>query len=410
MNFLIKTFGCRVNQVESQSVREALEKQGALPASDIEDADIIILNTCTVTENADKDVERAIRQCLRRGPAARLILTGCYAAVNNADIKQKFPTVEIIHKDEIGSRLFDEAAFYYPVSRHSGRSRAFVKIQDGCDAFCSYCIVPFARNKKTSKPYAFVLREVQNIINNGFKEIVLTGINIGNYMCPETGASLAYLLEDIFKLDGEFRIRFSSIELHTLTDGLIEAAAKGGEKFCNYFHLPLQSGDNGVLTDMRRTYTAEEYADKVKKIRSVLDNAGIFADIIAGYPTESKEAFINSSNFIRDIELAGLHVFSYSARPGTAAAALPQLSVLEIRRRADRLREIDVGLRDDFNKKQIGREMKVLAEKYYADRDVTATTASNFVDVLVKGQLESGQMYNVKVTGLNGSCCTGDIV
>ena len=192
-SFFIKTFGCRVNQVESQALWEDFLRHGFTPAENFESADICLLNTCTVTHQADKDVEKLIRQILRRNPSARLVLTGCYAAAHKTHIQGIFPQAEIVGKYELGRVLFNEDDICWTVSGHEGHSRAFIKIQDGCDAFCSYCIVPFARSEKRSKPVADVLSEIQNLVKNGFAEIVLTGINIGNYRCPQTGADLAAL-------------------------------------------------------------------------------------------------------------------------------------------------------------------------------------------------------------------------
>ena len=180
--FFIKTFGCRVNQVESQAILEQFLRADYVPAENFESADICLLNTCTVTHQADKDVEKLIRQILRRNPSARLVLTGCYAAAHAKEIRAKFPQAEIVGKYDLGRVLFNTEDLCWTVSGHEGHSRAFIKIQDGCDCFCSYCIVPFARSEKRSKPLADVLQEIENLVQKGFSEIVLTGINIGNYL------------------------------------------------------------------------------------------------------------------------------------------------------------------------------------------------------------------------------------
>ena len=179
--FFIKTFGCRVNQVESQAILEEFKRAGFTPAESFETADICLLNTCTVTHQADKDVEKLVRQILRRNPSARLVLTGCYAAAHKEHITATFPTVEIVGKYDLGRVLFAQNDICWTVSGHEGHSRAFIKIQDGCDNFCSYCIVPYARSVKRSKPVADVLREIKQLVQNGFLEIVLTGIHLGHY-------------------------------------------------------------------------------------------------------------------------------------------------------------------------------------------------------------------------------------
>ena len=186
--FFIKTFGCRVNQVESQAILEQFLRAGATPADSFETADICVLNTCTVTHQADKDVEKQIRQILRRNPRTRLVLTGCYAAAHADEVREKFPQAEIVGKYDLGKVLFHTDDVCWTVSGHEGHSRAFIKIQDGCDCFCSYCIVPYARPVKRSKPLNDVLQEIDTLEKKGFAEVVLTGINIGNYKCPQTGA------------------------------------------------------------------------------------------------------------------------------------------------------------------------------------------------------------------------------
>lgn len=364
MKFFLKTFGCRVNQVESQAVLEQFAAQGWQAVSCAEEADLCLLNTCTVTHQADKDVEKLIRQISRRAPQARLVLTGCYAAAHREYIAQQFPQAEVIGKYELGEKLFGQGEICWTVTGHEGHSRAFIKIQDGCDCFCSYCIVPFARNVKRSKPAADVLSEITALVQKGFGEVVLTGINIGNYCCPQTQKDLAALCQEIASLPGHFRIRFSSIELQTVTNGVIEAMSNWPHRFCNYLHLPLQSGSDGVLQAMNRHYNTAQYADKVGLLRERVPGIGIFADVIAGFPTETPEQFEDTYRFIESQKLCGLHVFSYSPRPGTKAAAWPQLSPDTIKERAEKLRALDVRLRTGFAASLVGTEQEVFVEEY----------------------------------------------
>lgn len=394
MKIFLKTFGCRVNQVESQAIREKFASQGADFVAKFEDADICVLNTCTVTASADKDVEKQVRQILSRAPKARLVLTGCYALAHKAKIEQNFPTAQVIEKHALAKTLFNDAEFFWTVEGHEGRTRAFVKIQDGCDNFCSYCIVPFARPAKTSKPMRVALAEIQKIIDNNFKEIVLTGINIGNYLCPETGAKLDGLLKEIFKLHGEFRIRLSSIELNTLNEDVLRVARANSKKFCAHFHLPLQSGSDAVLTHMNRHYTAADYKNKVLEIRSFFPNAGIFADIIAGYPTETEQDFEVGCNLIKECALSGLHVFSFSARPDTKASKLLGLDPKTIKTRAERLRVLDKDLKTAFAQKQVGKTLQLLCE------DDGVCISGNFQRVKLKAA-EQGKFYEAKITAEN---------
>lgn len=404
--FFIKTFGCRVNQVESQAIREDFLRHDFLPTDDFETADICLLNTCTVTHQADKDVEKLIRQISRRNPTARLILTGCYAAAHSAHIREVFPSAQIVGKYELGRVLFNEEDICWTVSGHEGHSRAFIKIQDGCDCFCSYCIVPFARNVKRSKPLVDVLAEIKNLVQNGFMEIVLTGINIGNFCCPKTSAGLAALCEEIAKLPGDFRVRFSSIELQTVTDGVIQAMKNFPTRFCNYFHLPLQAGSDPVLKAMNRHYNTAQYAARVQDLRKNVPGIGIFADVIAGFPTETKENFEETVSFIRAQKLAGLHVFSYSPRPGTKAAGLPQLPADEIKRRAEMLRALDKELRADFAASLVNTEQTVFIEEYKEGQMRGIT--SNFQTVILENAPENVHgLVRVKITRAQNGLCYG---
>ena len=406
--FYIKTFGCRVNQVESQAILEQFKRSGFIPAEHFETADICLLNTCTVTHQADKDVEKLIRQILRRNPLARLVLTGCYAAAHKEHILATFPTVEIVGKYDLGRVLFNQEDVCWTVSGHEGHSRAFVKIQDGCDNFCSYCIVPYARPVKRSKPMSEVLAEITQLVQNGFLEIVLTGINIGNFKCPQTGADLAELCAQIARLPGTFRIRFSSIELPTVTDGVIAHMHTYPARFCNYFHLPLQAGCDKILKDMNRHYTTADYARRVADLRCEVPQIGIFADVIAGYPTETEADFEATYQFIKTQQLAGLHVFSYSPRPGTPAAKLPQLAHEEIKRRADKLRELDKQLRAKFAASFIGTEQTVFVEEKKG-LHVHGIT-SNFQPVLLPEHGQAHGLVRVRITRAENNLCYGEVI
>ena len=403
--FFIKTFGCRVNQVESQALWEAFLRAGYVPADSFETADICLLNTCTVTHQADKDVEKQIRQILRRNPRARLVLTGCYAAAHEQMAREKFPQAEIIGKYDLGKALFNVPDVCWTVSGHEGHSRAFIKIQDGCDCFCSYCIVPYARPVKHSKPLADVLGEIQTLEQKGFAEMVLTGINIGNYLCPQTGTDLAGLCAQIAQLPGRFRVRFSSIELQTVTDGLIDQMAARPDRFCNYFHLPLQAGCDKILQDMNRHYDTAAYRARVEELRRRVPQIGIFADVIAGYPTETEADFEATAAFIREVNLAGLHVFSYSPRPGTPAAALTQLPHEEIKRRSDALRALDKELRAAFAASLVGTEQEVFIEEHKSGRPHGIT--SNFQQVVLEGAPAARGLVRAVITRAEGPVCIG---
>ena len=406
MKIYIKTFGCRVNQVESEALLEEFLHRGHQIISSPQYADICIINTCSVTRNADKDALKEANLIKRKNPNVRLILTGCFARHGAKEILERIKQAEIIQKENLPQNLFNQD-IDWTVKEHHGKTRAFVKIQDGCTNFCTYCIVPFTRPIKTSKPKNIVLEEIKNLIVNGYKEIVLTGINIGNYLCPETKTNLANLVKEIFALNGDFRIRFSSIELPTVTDELLEAVSKAGNKFCNYLHLPLQSGSSKVLKEMNRHYTAEDFEKRVQEIRKKIKDIFIYTDIIAGFPTESLEDFENSVSFIRKIGFAGLHVFSYSPRPMTAAAKLPQIPTTEIKRRADILREEDLILRKKAAESLIDTEQEILVEEKSKDGKFLLATVANFQKVLVPLDTPKKALLKVKITKAQDGICYG---
>jgi threonylcarbamoyladenosine tRNA methylthiotransferase MtaB len=404
MKIFIKTFGCRVNQSESQAVLEQFLAEGYTPTDIFEDADLCLLNTCSVTHKADRDALHEIRKIARGNPRARLVITGCFAMTQKDKITAQFPNAQVIFKADLGKELFGRE-IDWTVREHAGRSRAFVKIQDGCDCFCSFCIVPYARPQKISKPKQILLAEIKNLIAGGYREIVLSGINIGNYKCPQSGADLADTLPDIFALNGNFRIRFSSIELNTITNKLLEAAAGGGLKFCNYFHIPLQSGSNAVLKDMRRKYDAREYFERIEYIRGKIKNASIFCDVIAGYPTETQQDFDASLKFLDEVKFAGLHVFSFSPRSGTPAASLKQLPPAEIKKRADILRAEDKKLRAAFAQSLVGTEQQFLAEEETSS--TVSGIAANFQRIIIKGAQKTNNLEKVKIISATDGICYG---
>jgi len=407
MKIYIKTFGCRVNQVESEALLEEFLRRGHEIVNTPQDADICLLNTCSVTRKADKDALKESALIKRKNPKARLILTGCFARHGAKEILEKVRQAEIIQKENLPQELFKQE-IDWTVKEHYGKTRAFVKIQDGCTNFCTYCIVPFTRPVKTSKPKEIVLKEIKHLIENGYKEIVLTGINIGNYFCAETKTNLAGLVKEIFALQGDFRIRFSSIELPTVTDELLEVVAAGKDKFCNYLHLPLQSGSSKVLKEMHRHYCAEDFEKRLNEIRKKIKDIFIYTDIIAGFPTESLEDFNNSVAFVRKIGFAGLHVFSYSPRPMTPAAKLPQIDVKEIKRRADILREEDFLLRRKAAESLLGTTQEILVEEITKDGKYQVATAANFQKVLVPLSVPKNILTKVKIIKVSDGLCFGE--
>ncbi|MDR2191267.1 MAG: MiaB/RimO family radical SAM methylthiotransferase [Endomicrobium sp.] len=356
--YYIKTFGCKVNQYESRLISEKFKNDNFSAAQDISEADIIIFNSCTVTAQADKECEYFLRKVSKFPHKPQIYLTGCMAK-NKADyIKSVFPNIKVITNK---AELYSDAATQ-SVNTFDGRSRAFLKIQDGCDSFCSYCIVPYVRNELWSKPPDAVFSEIKNLIKNGFSEIVLTGIHVGKYFKRENlekdeGGELNFsgLLEKIIQIPLNFRVRISSIELNEIDDKLIRLMKENPQKICRHLHIPLQSGSDGVLKLMNRRYGSETYREKTNKILQALPDLALTADIITGFPGETDERHNETVKFISETSFARLHIFRYSDRNGTRASRFENKVPPEIiKKRSIELFEIDAKKRKEFIQKFIG--------------------------------------------------------
>ena len=407
-----KTIGCRVNQVETQSLLEKFAALGHSATSDLVSADLVLINSCSVTEYADRDAVKFLKKIAGANPKARIAVTGCLATLDPTKILSISPSALIFNntdKEKIPFELcgapFKPDAF--AVSRFEGRTRAFVKLQDGCNLVCSYCLVPKARSSISSKPAAAAEYEIKNLVASGFREIVLCGTRLGMYQCPETGLDLGGVMERLLALQGEFRLRFSSLEPMEISEGLIEILSRGGKKFCPYFHLPLQSGSDKVLKEMRRPYDTAAYLRKAGFIRAAFPRAGLYTDVITGYPSETPKDFDDTRAFIERCEFSGLHIFSYSSRPGTAAAALKQLDHKIIKTRSTALHELDAELRAVFAASMIGGELETLILKNKTGRSLGL--ADNFLNISVAGRFEPGGLYRVKITGADSGYCHGEV-
>lgn len=404
MKIYFKTVGCRVNQIETQSLMEQLFSLGCKKTDDAVLADVMVINSCSVTAKADKDVFKSIKKFRKINPKAKIIITGCTATLYPAKIADAYPFVQIIpNKDKgklprqiMGEGINNE---FFTIKKFDGHTRAFIKIQDGCNFKCSYCIVSKARPVLSSKSLEAVLAEIKTLIKNGYKEIVLCGIRLGAYKCPQTQSNLKTLMEKIFCLSGDFRIRFSSIESQEITPQLLKALKKGDKKFCSYFHIPLQSGSDKVLKDMNRRGSAQDYAGKILEIRELFPDAGIFADIIVGYPTENEDDFRTSLEFIEKLALSGLHVFSYSAREGTVSAKLKSFDPKVIKDRSSKMRGLDKTIRAKFKKSLINSVHHSIVLKHKGNFSHSLT--SNFQNIQVEGRHEIGNFIDALIIDEN---------
>ncbi len=352
MKLFIYTFGCKINQYESQLIREKYCSQNYEYVNNFEQADVIIVNSCSVTAHADKQCDQIINKFHKHNSGAKIVLTGCYANVSKDKISEKFPFVEIKEKSFFLSDIKQR------ISTFDNHSRAFVKIQDGCNSFCSYCIVPYARNKMWSKPVDEIINEIKNLLDMGYSEIVLTGIHIGKY-----DKGITYLLSEIYKnISKPFRIRLSSIEINEITDELMQIMKKEQDRFCCHLHIPLQSASDKVLRDMNRKYLSKDFFDKINLLKKFFPDIALTTDVICGFPTETNEDFDITYNFLKDNGFARLHVFPFSARQGTPAYSLkPVYKNGELKIRTDKLLELSKDLEQKYFNRFLNTERKAVS-------------------------------------------------
>ena len=412
--FTITTLGCKVNQYESEAIAQCLKESGWIAVHRGENAELCIVNTCTVTGKASMQSRQAIRRAIRSNPKACIIVTGCYAQTEPDEIKKIEGVHYIIgHADKhsipkmiISSRgnILPECTFpllsrrdiqrernfkEIPVTLSGSRTRPFLKIQDGCSEFCTYCIVPYARGRSRSMPLENVLDKIKKLKKAGYHEVVLTGIHLGCYgldLKPKQ-SSLPELLTRIHESRALDRVRLSSIEPCELTEEIIKLVAKSGG-FCHHFHIPLQSGDDLILKRMRRPYTGSFFKDLVLKIHELIPDAAIGVDILIGFPGETEEAFENTYSIIRQLPVTYLHIFPFSARSGTPAGGYPdKIPAKIIKARCRKMYELGNVKKREFYKKNIGKEVEVLVENK-RDRltGCLKGMTSNYLPVLLSGE------------------------
>ncbi|MDE6356969.1 MAG: tRNA (N(6)-L-threonylcarbamoyladenosine(37)-C(2))-methylthiotransferase MtaB, partial [Eubacteriales bacterium] len=380
------TLGCKVNLYDTEAMIELFEKEGYKIVDFEEYADIYVINTCTVTNLGDKKSRQMIRRAKAKNPNSIIVATGCYSQVAPEEVekidginivigtKNRLEIVNTVKKyqeenynevlntvsDIMKEREFERLS----ITDLKNRTRAYLKIQEGCNKFCTYCIIPFARGPVRSRKPNDVLEEVKNLAKNGFKEIVLTGIHILSYGVDlkEEKISFIDIIEEVHKIDGIERIRFSSIEPLVITDDFIKRIKKL-PKVCNHYHLSLQSGSNNTLQRMKRHYSKEDYEVAVNKLRANFEDVAITTDIIVGFPGETEEDFIESYNFIEKIKLTKIHAFPYSPKKGTKAASFPnQISNDEKANRNKKMIALGKKLNIEFLENMVGKTVPVLFE------------------------------------------------
>lgn len=398
------TLGCKVNQYETQLVKEAFEQSGFREAGDGEAADVCVVNTCTVTAEGDAKSRKTIRQLARHNPGARTIVMGCYAT-RDPDAVSRLPGVfEVVtDKRELPDVLARQGVADIPpgISYFEGRKRAYVKVQDGCLLRCTYCIIPQVRPGLRSRSAEDIEAEVRRLVDSGHKEVVISGIHVGHYGVDTTRAKsgqppfrLWHLFRQLDRIPGEWRMRLSSIEANEIGDDFIRAAADC-EHLCPQFHPALQSGSDAVLARMRRRYRVGRFLEKLDRMREVMPGVAFTTDVIVGFPGETDDEFQQTLNVCRRAGFMKIHVFPFSARRGTPAADFPAQVPPEVRReRCQRLAELERNLAHSYYQSLVGRPLEVLVERECEQRPGHVRgTDRHYVPVLLPGQRHDvGQM------------------
>lgn len=392
------TLGCKVNQYETQLVKEALVRHGFREAADNDSADLCVVNTCTVTGEGDAKSRKLIRSLARHNPGTRTIVMGCYAT-RDPQTLERLPAVFAVVRDkrELPDVLAREGVRDIPdgISSFEGRKRAYVKVQDGCVLRCTYCIIPQVRPGLASRSPESIEAEVRRLIDNGYREIVLSGIHVGHYGVESTrGRSgrppfrLWHLFRRLDRIGGEWRMRLSSIEANEIDDDFIRAAADC-EHLCPQFHPALQSGSDAVLARMRRRYRIGRFLDKLERIRAVLPDVAFTTDVIVGFPGETEGEFEETLEACRRARFMKIHAFPFSARRGTPAAGMPQQVSPEVRKaRMQRLAALERGLAVQYYATLLGRTLEVLVERDCEDRPGWVRgTDRHYVPVVLPGDL-----------------------
>lgn len=415
--FKIVTLGCRTNQYESQAYQDQLEAMGYAPAQDGETADLCIVNTCTVTESADSSSRHEIRQLARQHAGSKLFVTGCFAERHPEAIKQIGGVTGVVpnkDKENLLKMAFPETELpEFSIKHFDAHTRAFVKVQDGCNSFCTYCIIPYVRGRSRSRSIADVVAEVQGLVANGYKEIVLTGINIGDFDGnkpeEEKADTLADLVRAVDNVPGLVRLRVSSIDPDEVDDDLLDAIING-KTTCYSMHVVLQAGSNVILKRMNRKYTRQVFMQTVDRLRQACPDFTFTTDIIVGFPGETDIDFEETLAVMREVQFAKVHMFPYSERPRTRAALMPNKVPPEvIKARKQEVLRVSEQIAFDLRQAYVGRIMTILTENSScADAQEVIGHTDNFLTVRVPHvRLGTNELVEVELientpTGLVG--------
>ena len=383
------TLGCKVNQYETQAVREYFLSRGYQEVNK-EPADFYIINTCTVTKTADTKSLKYIRRAKKESPNARIAVLGCLVEKNPELFEEE--GVELWSNREKAGIIESKNIWDLKISQFH-HNRAFVKIQDGCDNHCSYCKVSLVRGASISRPYKDIIREIEGLLNNGFREIVLCGINLGSW-CYEDKQFIV-LLRDLIALKNMGRIRLSSIEAQYVTQYIIDLAANE-EKLCSHFHIPFQSGDSDVLKKMDKSTGAKFYLDLIDKIRKNIPDCGISCDLMVGFPDETKEGFENSLKLLKHSQAVRTHIFPYSPRPGTKSYAWGRIDNKELKMRLESAQETAMEVSYEFRKSQLNKVFKVALDADSTKKSKMGYT-DNYIRVTLDKSINSKDLFPAKI-------------
>ena len=417
MKIFIETLGCKVNTYESEVIKEEFLRNGYELADNLSDANVIVVNTCSVTNQSDAKSRKVIRNARKNNKNAILVVCGCSSQNHQDELKDLGADILIGNKDK--SKIFDyvnnydnkQIINYYnmintdfekmSLDNYSERTRAFVKIQDGCNNYCSYCIIPYLRGTIRNKDLNDAINEINTLVNNGFKEIVLTGIHTGSY--PE----LVKLIQEISKNDKLERIRISSIEATEINDEFLKEL-KNNNKICNHMHIPVQAACDNTLKKMNRKYDMNKFKEIINKIREVRPDINITTDLIVGFPTETKEDFLESYNNAKEIKFGKIHVFPYSKRDGTVAAKMKSIVTdAEKKERTHKMITLSNKLENEYYNKFIDKTLSVLVEEVF-DKYCTGHT-DNYIKVIINKKLEHNKFYDVKIIKVDNCNVYGEV-
>ena len=423
MKVAIQSLGCKVNLYESEYITDQFQKAGyeIVPFQEI--ADVYIINTCSVTNTSDVKSRKVIHQAIRRNPDACIVAIGCFIEANhdyhedgvdillgNANKSKVLEYVERYWQTKQKANYFvtpiPEKFDDMTMSTFLGRTRAFIKIQDGCENFCSYCIIPYVRGKCRSKNFQTVLEEIQNYVQHGYKEVVLTGIHTGNYGV-DLGTDFAALLREIVKINELVRLRISSIEITELTDEVLQII-RDNDVIVDHLHIPLQAGSDKILRLMNRKYDLAYFKQKMEQIREIRPDISLTTDIIVGFPSETEEDFQDTLSFVHEVQFSKVHVFPYSRRSGTVAADMAEQVPGDVKKdRVRRLLALSKELETEYMKKFIGKTLPVLMEVNRTDYSLGHT--SNYLLVKVPGEYQSEDLVDVTITDVSYPYCLGEV-